>query len=310
MPDNTSRFSINGQPIHHFVSYRDFSENYFYSHLHLYRWEHRPFPSTQSWPMYQSSRSASRHLSSEFACSDVVLPRPGVPSSNSQESVGPSQLPTPTLKLLTSVITAGSTVAVFGCGAIGLGVINTAANVGASRIIAIDINPGKEAWAKRFGATDFVNSGSLKEGQRIQDYLVEITDGGLDFTFDCTGNVSPYGVLQQEKPKCQHFVFIQGPCYASCTRSLPQGLGRIDCHRGRGRWAGDLNEAVCVLPSPSRHGIYNELNHSPPQIPTCEYLDFHHCTFNSKQIILQRSLDGLGVELHSEVSRAERRSQD
>jgi S-(hydroxymethyl)glutathione dehydrogenase/alcohol dehydrogenase len=82
-------------------------------------------------------------------------------------------------------------VAVFGCGAIGLGVINTAARVGATRIIAIDTNSGKESWAKKFGATDFVNPLELKGGQKIQDYLIEITDGGLDFTFDCTGNVLP-----------------------------------------------------------------------------------------------------------------------
>ena len=51
----------------------------------------------------------------------------------------------------------GSTVAVFGCGAIGLGVIETSKVVGASRIIAIDTNPAKEAWAKKFGAMDFIN---------------------------------------------------------------------------------------------------------------------------------------------------------
>jgi S-(hydroxymethyl)glutathione dehydrogenase/alcohol dehydrogenase len=84
----------------------------------------------------------------------------------------------------------GSTVAVFGCGAIGLGVISTSNVVGASRIIAIDVNPAKEAWAKKFGATDFVNPTKLPDGKKIQDYLVELTDGGLDFTFDCTGNVS------------------------------------------------------------------------------------------------------------------------
>ena len=61
----------------------------------------------------------------------------------------------------------------------------------ASRVIAVDTNPGKESWARKFGATDFVNPTQLKEGQRIQDYLVEITDGGLDYTFDCTGNVRP-----------------------------------------------------------------------------------------------------------------------
>jgi len=83
----------------------------------------------------------------------------------------------------------GSSVAVFGCGAIGLGVISTSSTVGASRIIAIDTNPEKEGWAMKMGATEFINPTTLPEGKRIQDYLVEITDGGLDFTFDATGNV-------------------------------------------------------------------------------------------------------------------------
>ena len=84
-----------------------------------------------------------------------------------------------------------STVAVFGCGCIGLGVVNAASLVGASRIIAIDTNPRKETWAKKFGATDFLNPAQLPGGKRVQDHLVEITDGGLDFTFDATGNVRP-----------------------------------------------------------------------------------------------------------------------
>ncbi|EPQ59919.1 hypothetical protein GLOTRDRAFT_103606 [Gloeophyllum trabeum ATCC 11539] len=83
----------------------------------------------------------------------------------------------------------GSSVAVFGCGCIGLGVVDTSRLVGAARIIAVDTNPNKEAWARKFGATDFVNPAKLPEGKRIQDYLIEITDGGLDYTFDCTGNV-------------------------------------------------------------------------------------------------------------------------
>ena len=101
-------------------------------------------------------------------------------------------VPTPSLQFnsdLTQTL-AGSTVAVFGVGAIGLGVIATSALVKASRVIAIDTNPSKEAWAKKFGATDFVNPLALPKGKRIQDYLVEITDGGLDYTFDCTGNVN------------------------------------------------------------------------------------------------------------------------
>lgn len=84
---------------------------------------------------------------------------------------------------------AGSTVAVFGCGAIGLGVIQTSNLIKASRIIAVDTNPGKEAWAKKMGATDYINPATLPEGKKIQDHLIDITDGGLDYTFDCTGNV-------------------------------------------------------------------------------------------------------------------------
>jgi S-(hydroxymethyl)glutathione dehydrogenase/alcohol dehydrogenase len=85
----------------------------------------------------------------------------------------------------------GSTVAVFGCGCVGLSCINAATLAGASRVIAIDVNPKKEAWARKFGATDFVDPrGGLPDGKRIQDHLVELTDGGLDFTFDATGNVS------------------------------------------------------------------------------------------------------------------------
>ena len=85
---------------------------------------------------------------------------------------------------------ARASVAVFGCGAIGLGVISTASTVGASRIIAIDVNPAKESWAKKFGAHEFINPNDIPQGKKVQDYLVELTDGGLDYTFDCTGNVS------------------------------------------------------------------------------------------------------------------------
>jgi S-(hydroxymethyl)glutathione dehydrogenase/alcohol dehydrogenase len=86
-----------------------------------------------------------------------------------------------------------SAIAVFGCGCVGLSCVNAASLVGASRVIAIDVNPAKEAWARKFGATDFINPRQLPEGKRIQDHLVELTDGGLDFTFDATGNVSSHG---------------------------------------------------------------------------------------------------------------------
>jgi S-(hydroxymethyl)glutathione dehydrogenase/alcohol dehydrogenase len=96
----------------------------------------------------------------------------------------------PISQLLASFLAEGSTIAVFGVGAIGLGVVSTAHKLGASRIIAIDTNPTKEVWATQFGATEFFNPGTLGEGQTVQDWVVEKTDGGCDFTFDCTGNVS------------------------------------------------------------------------------------------------------------------------
>jgi S-(hydroxymethyl)glutathione dehydrogenase / alcohol dehydrogenase len=99
-------------------------------------------------------------------------------------------------------------------------VIATSELVKASRVIAIDTNPDKESWARKFGATDFVNPAKLPEGTKIQDYLVEITDGGLDYTFDCTGNVSAsHGRMRMMTDP------IVGPCYACGAGSLPQRLG-------------------------------------------------------------------------------------
>jgi S-(hydroxymethyl)glutathione dehydrogenase / alcohol dehydrogenase len=93
--------------------------------------------------------------------------------------------------MMTNARAANSSVAVFGCGCIGLGVINGARHVGASRIIAIDTNPGKESWAFKFGATEFINPAALPPGvKNIQEHLIALTDGGLDFTFDATGNVN------------------------------------------------------------------------------------------------------------------------
>jgi len=84
----------------------------------------------------------------------------------------------------------GSNVAVFGCGCVGLSVIQGAVKNGAAKIIAVDVNDSKKEWAKKFGATDFVNPAKdLKDGETIQQKLIDMTDGGCDYTFDCTGNV-------------------------------------------------------------------------------------------------------------------------
>lgn len=84
----------------------------------------------------------------------------------------------------------GDNVAVFGAGCVGLSVIQGAASRKAGKIIVVDVNESKKEWASKFGATDFVNpSKDLKEGENIQTRLIEMTDGGCDYTFDCTGNV-------------------------------------------------------------------------------------------------------------------------
>ena len=129
-----------------------------------------------------------RRPSKKSVFSAVLLPRLGVQSPNNPESVSLILFDFRACNYLHHP--EGSTVAVFGCGAIGLGAIATSQQVGASRIIAVDTNPNKESLAREFGATDFINSGKLPQGKKIQEYLVEITDGGLDYTFDCTGNVS------------------------------------------------------------------------------------------------------------------------
>lgn len=86
----------------------------------------------------------------------------------------------------TTAVEAGSSVAVFGLGAIGLAVIQAAKGAGARRIFAIDINESKFDAAKAMGATDFVNPNSSEKP--VQQVLVEDTKWGVDYTFDCTGN--------------------------------------------------------------------------------------------------------------------------
>lgn len=89
----------------------------------------------------------------------------------------------------TANVEAGSSVAVFGAGCVGLSVVQGALAQKAGRIIVVDLNPAKEQWSKNFGATDFVDPSRLPEGTSVADRLIEMTDGGCDYTFDCTGNV-------------------------------------------------------------------------------------------------------------------------
>lgn len=90
--------------------------------------------------------------------------------------------------LLQLKVTEGSTCAVFGLGAVGLATIMGCQRAGAKRIIGIDKNPAKFAKAEEFGATEFVNPDDFA-GRAIQDVLIEKTDGGVDYSFECIGNV-------------------------------------------------------------------------------------------------------------------------
>ena len=88
----------------------------------------------------------------------------------------------------TAGVEPGSNVAVFGLGGIGLNVIQGARMAGADRIVGIDINPGKRALAERFGMTDFVNPKEIGN-DKVVEAVVDITGGGADYSFECIGNV-------------------------------------------------------------------------------------------------------------------------
>jgi S-(hydroxymethyl)glutathione dehydrogenase/alcohol dehydrogenase len=87
----------------------------------------------------------------------------------------------------TAQVEPGSNVVVFGLGGIGLNVIQGAKLVGADRIVGVDINPAREEWGRRFGMTHFLNSKGMSREETVAR-IVELTDGGADYTFDATGN--------------------------------------------------------------------------------------------------------------------------
>ncbi len=89
----------------------------------------------------------------------------------------------------TAKVEPGATVAIFGLGGIGLNVAQGARMAGASMIIGIDLNPAREEMARKFGVTHFVNASQMG-GAELVPHLVEITGGGLDYTFECIGNVT------------------------------------------------------------------------------------------------------------------------
>jgi S-(hydroxymethyl)glutathione dehydrogenase/alcohol dehydrogenase len=100
--------------------------------------------------------------------------------------------------LFTAKVEAGANVVVFGLGGIGLNVIQGARMVGADKIVGVDLNPQREALARRFGMTHFVNPREV-QGDLVA-HLVELTGGGADYSFECVGNVQ----LMRQALECCH----------------------------------------------------------------------------------------------------------
>jgi len=150
MPDGTSRFKCKGQTIYHFMGCSTFSEYTVAAEI--------------------SVAKVNPHAPLDKVC----LLGCGITTGYGAA-------------LNTAKVEPGSTVAVFGLGCVGLAAIQGCQHAGATRIIAIDINPKKFDSAKQFGATECINPKDFDKP--IQDVLIEKTDGGVDFSFECIGLV-------------------------------------------------------------------------------------------------------------------------
>ena len=100
--------------------------------------------------------------------------------------------------IFTAKVEVGSKVVVFGLGGIGLNVIQGARLAGADMIVGVDLNPGREAMARKFGMTHFVNPKEV--GGDLVPYLVSLTKGGADYTFECIGNTQ----VMRQAVECAH----------------------------------------------------------------------------------------------------------
>ena len=127
----------------------------------------------------------------------------------------------------TAKVEPGATVAVFGLGGIGLNVIQGARIAGADRIIGVDVNAGKRTLAERFGMTDFVNPGDVDDTAAA---IVDMTDGGVDYSFECIGNVE---VMRQALECCHKgwgesvIIGVAGAGQEIATRPFQLVTGRV-----------------------------------------------------------------------------------
>ncbi len=130
--------------------------------------------------------------------------------------------------IFTAKVEPGARVVVFGLGGIGLNVIQGARLVGAAQIIGVDTNPGKRTLAEKFGMTHFVNPKEV-EGDLVP-YLVELTKGGADYSFECVGNVK----LMRQALECCHkgwgvctIIGVAGAGQEISTRPFQLVTGRV-----------------------------------------------------------------------------------
>ncbi len=191
MPDGTSRFSLKGKPVFHYMGCSTFAN-------------HTVMP--------------------EIALAKI---RPDAPFDKVCY-IGCGVTTGIGAVIFTAKVEAGANVVVFGLGGIGLNVIQGAKMVGANKIIGVDLNPGREAMARKFGMTHFVNPKEVK-GDLVA-HLVELTDGGADYSFECIGNVN---VMRQALECCHRgwgqsiIIGVAGAGQEIATRPFQLVTGRV-----------------------------------------------------------------------------------
>jgi len=191
MPDSTSRFSIRGKRIHHYMGCSTFSN-------------HTVLPEI-----------ALAKVRADAPFDKICYIGCGVTTG-----IG--------AVLFTANVEAGANVVVFGLGGIGLNVVQGARLAGADKIIGVDTNPNREALARQFGLTHFVNPNCLD--QDLVAHLVDITNGGADYSFECVGNVT----LMRQALECCHrgwgvsvIIGVAGAGREITTRPFQLVTGRI-----------------------------------------------------------------------------------